>query len=171
MWISEAHIYRVFFKCCPNFQYQNEEKTSYSQPQLLFHEIFNVKKLLGGWSSFFFHFGTENGEEQLKKSTLYLPRLWARTSENKKRRMQVAFDALPSADLMHQELTIGLHRQEARSIESRTWKNRTGKYLKPGCLVQCVGPRCRMSIGCTDPRLGRILIPFNPCKVLSDTSP
>ena len=37
--------------------------------------------------------------------------------------------------------------------------------------AQCVGPRCRMSIGCTTPRLGSILIPFNPCKVLSDTSP
>ena len=40
-------------------------KTSCSQPGLVFHEIFNVKKLLVGWASFF-HFGTENRGEQLK---------------------------------------------------------------------------------------------------------
>ena len=41
-------------------------KTSCSQPGLVFHEIFIVKKLLIGWAGFF-HFGTENRADQLKK--------------------------------------------------------------------------------------------------------
>ena len=41
-------------------------KTSCSRPGLVFHEIFNVKKFLVGWASFF-HFGTENRADQLKK--------------------------------------------------------------------------------------------------------
>ena len=65
-------IHRVLFLTVPpDFQYQNEKKTSCSQPGLLFQEIFNVKGLLVGWASFF-HFGTENRADQLKKTTLYL---------------------------------------------------------------------------------------------------
>ena len=58
--------YRVFFLTGPpDFNYQR--KSSCSQPGLLFQEIFNVKKLLVGWASFF-HFGTENRADQLKKT-------------------------------------------------------------------------------------------------------
>ena len=41
-------------------------KTGCSQPGLIFHEIFNVKKA-PRWLSKFFHFGTENRADQLKK--------------------------------------------------------------------------------------------------------
>ena len=75
---------------------------------------------------------------------IYLPRMWAQTSENKIPRMQVAFwrPALCWPNAMHQELAVGLRRQEARSIESRTWKNQTWKYLKPGRSVLDHGAEC-----------------------------
>ena len=52
-------------------------KTGCSQPGLVFHEIFNVKNFLVGWESLF-HFGTENGDEQLKKHPVYSQNEWLR---------------------------------------------------------------------------------------------
>ena len=56
----------LFFNCSSRFSVP-KWKTSCSQPGLLFQEIFYLKKLLVGWASFF-HFGTANREEQLKKA-------------------------------------------------------------------------------------------------------
>ena len=56
--------YRVLFLTVPpDFQYQNE-KTNYSQPGLLFQEIFNASSSMA--EQVFFYFATENGEEHLK---------------------------------------------------------------------------------------------------------
>ena len=72
-------------------------------------------------------------------------------------------DALPSADPMQCTRSWPLVSVD-RNLEEPNLEVSEAR-------AQCVGPRCRMSIGCTKPRLGSNLIPFNPCKVLADTSP
>ena len=56
----------VFLTGPPDLQYQNEKQ--------VFHEIFNVRKLLVGWASFF-HFSTENRADQLKNHPVCIFRL------------------------------------------------------------------------------------------------
>ena len=74
-WIDEyqnyqmSHLYRVVFLTGPpDFQYQNEKQVAANQDNIF--KKFLCKKAHRWLSKFFFHFGTENGEEQLKKSTL-----------------------------------------------------------------------------------------------------
>ena len=64
-WAWIGYVQGAFFNCSSRFSVP-KWKTSCSQPGLVFHEIFIVKKLLVGWASFF-HFGTENRADQLKK--------------------------------------------------------------------------------------------------------
>ena len=76
----------LFFYCSSRFSVP-KWNTNCSQPGLRFQEIFNVRKLFVGWASFF-HFGTENGEEQLKNTistitstvSLFLLKYWATIS-------------------------------------------------------------------------------------------
>ena len=42
-----------FFNCSSQFSVPKWKKTSCTQPEILFQEIFNVKKLLVGWAIFF----------------------------------------------------------------------------------------------------------------------
>ena len=65
-------IQAAFFNCSSRFS-EPKWNPSCSQPGLLFQEIFNVRKLLVGWASFFFHFGNKNGEERWKPPcTVYI---------------------------------------------------------------------------------------------------
>ena len=53
----------VFLTVPPDFQYQNEKQVAANQ-DYFFSRNFQCKKA-ARWPNKFFHFGTENGEEQL----------------------------------------------------------------------------------------------------------
>ena len=48
------HIYRVFFFNCSSQFSVTKWKTMGKQSEILFHEILDVKKILVGWTTFFF---------------------------------------------------------------------------------------------------------------------
>ena len=66
MAISGSGLYFTGCECSAIFSVP-KWKTSCSQSELLFQDIFNVKKFLIGWACFLsFHFRSENGQERLE---------------------------------------------------------------------------------------------------------
>ena len=63
---TQIFVQSVFVTDPPGIQFKKKE-TSCRKPELLFQEILNVKKV-PRWLSKFSHYGSENGEYQLKTS-------------------------------------------------------------------------------------------------------